>query len=213
MGILREPKPAKYFVALLSSDSELLTLVESDLAAILGVVDARSEILHWTVSNFYEKEMGVGLRRRFLSFEPLISPGELARIKLLTQEIEDRYRDPSTRAPALAGGSGSGFRPTGVLDNPTGSPVALHKTTDRSGRRINLDPGYIDAFKIALASTKNAGQRVYLHSGIYAEATLMYFDGAFHGLAYTYPDYLWPQTLAFFTSLRSVYVDQLRRLG
>ncbi len=180
MGILREPKPAKYFVALLSSDSELLTIVESDLAAILGVVHSRSEILPWTVSNFYEKEMGVGLRRRFLSFEPLISPGELARIKVLTQQIEDRYRD---------------------------------QTTDHSGRRINLDPGYIDAFKIALASTKNAGQRVYLHSGIYAEATLMYFSGAFHGLAYTYPDYLWPQTLAFFTSLRSVYLDQLRRLG
>jgi len=41
----------------------------------------------------------------------------------------------------------------------------------------------------------------------------MYFDGAFHGLEYTYPDYLWPATLAFLTSLRSVYVDQLRRLG
>ena len=180
MGIPREPKPAKYFVALLSSDAELLTAVEKDLSTILGAVDARSGVWPWTVSNFYENEMGAGLRRRFLSFEPLISPGELARIKLLTQQIEDQYRD---------------------------------KAADHSGRRVNLDPGYIDAFKVILASTKNASQRVYLHSGIYAEATLMYFDGAFHGLAYTYPDYLWPQTLAFFTSLRSVYVDQLRRLG
>jgi hypothetical protein len=180
MGTPREPKPAKYFVALLSSDSELLTIVESDLAAILGVVDNRSEILPWTASTFYEKEMGAGLLRRFLSFEPLASPGELARIKLLTQHVEDKYRD---------------------------------KTADHPGRRVNIDPGYIDAFKVALASTKDAGQRLYLHSGIYAEATLMYFDGAFHGLAYTYPDYLWPATLAFLTSLRSVYVDQLRRFG
>src|SRR3990170_2263762 len=213
MGTPREPRPAKYFVALLSSDSELLTTVESDLAAILGAIDARSEVWPWTVSNFYEKGMGVGLLRRFLSFKPLASAGELARIKLLTQHVEDKYRDPSTRAPALAGGSCSGFRPTGVLENATGSPVGLHKSADRPGRRVNIDPGYIDAFKVALASTKNAGQRIYFHSGIYAEATLMYFDGAFHGLAYTYPDYLWPQTLAFFTSLRSVYVDQLRRIG
>ena len=213
MGTPREPKPAKYFVALLSSDSELLNTVEKDLSNILGAVDARSEDWPWTVSNFYEKEMGTGLRRRFLSFEPLASPGELARIKLLTQLIEDKYRDPSTRAPALAGGSCSGFRPTGVLEDATGSPVGLHKTADHPGRRINLDPGYIDGFKVVLASTKNAGQRIYLHSRIYAEATLLYFDGAFHGLAYTYPDYLWPVTLAFFTSLRSVYVDQLRRLG
>ena len=213
MGTPREPRPAKYFVALLSSDSELLTTVESDLAAILGAIDARSEVWPWTVSNFYEKEMGSDLRRRFLSFEPLASPGELARVKLLTQHVEDKYRDPSTRAPALAGGSGSGFRSTGVPEDATGSPMGLHKTADHPGRRVNIDPGYIDAFKVVLASTKNAGQRIYLHSGIHAEATLMYFDGAFHGLAYTYPDYLWPATLAFFTSLRSVYVDQLRRVG
>ena len=206
MGIPREPKPAKYFVALLSSDSELLTTVEKDLTNILGAVDARSEVWPWAVSNFYEKEMGAGLLRRFLSFQPLASPGDLARIKLLTQQVEDKYRDPSTRAPALAGGSCSGFR-------PTGSPVGLHKTADPSGRRVNLDPGYIDAFKLALASTKNASQRIYLHSGIYAEATLHYFDGAFHGLPHTYKDYLWPQTLAFFASLRAEYLAQLRRLG
>ncbi len=34
--------------------------------------------------------------------------------------------DPSTRAPALAGGSCSGFRPTGVLEGATGLPVGLH---------------------------------------------------------------------------------------
>lgn len=180
MGTPREPKPAKFFVALLSSHTDLLPTVEKDLLTILGAVDARSEFWPWTVSNFYEKEMGAGLRRRFLSFERLASPGELARIKLLTQQIEDRYRD---------------------------------KTAELPGRRVNIDPGYIDAFKVALASTKNAGQRIYLHSAIYAETTLQYFDGAFHGLPHTYPDYLWPVTLAFFTSLRSVYVDQLRRLG
>ena len=180
MGTPREPKPAKFFVALLSSHTDLLPTVEKDLSNILGAVEARSEVWPWNVSNFYEKEMGAGLLRRFLSFEPLASPGELARIKLLTQLVEDKHRGD---------------------------------TADHPGRRVNIDPGYIDAFKVVLASTKNAGQRIYLHSGIYAEATLMYFDGAFHGLAYTYPDYLWPATLAFLTSLRSVYVDQLRRLG
>ena len=34
--------------------------------------------------------------------------------------------DPSTRAPALAGGSRSGFRPTGVAEGATGLPVGLH---------------------------------------------------------------------------------------
>ena len=35
--------------------------------------------------------------------------------------------DPSTRAPALAEGSCSGFRPTGVLEGATGLPVGLHR--------------------------------------------------------------------------------------
>src|SRR5207247_11393510 len=92
MGTPREPKPAKYFVALLSSDSELLAAVETDLAAIFGFIDARSEIFPWSFSRFYEEEMDPRLLRRFVSFEPLASPDRLADFKLATQRIEDRYR-------------------------------------------------------------------------------------------------------------------------
>jgi len=95
MGTPREPKPAKYFVALLSSDSELLAAVETDLAAIFGFIDARSEIFPWSFSRFYEEEMGPRLLRRFVSFEPLASPERLADFKLATQRIEDRYRSES----------------------------------------------------------------------------------------------------------------------
>ena len=82
-----------------------------------------------------------------------------------------------------------------------------------NGRRVSLDPGYLDPFKVVLASTKNASQRIYLDRGIYAEATLFYHSGGFHGLAYTYADYLWPETLDFLTRLRAVYLAQLRQSG
>jgi hypothetical protein len=177
MGTTREPGPAKYFAALLSSDVDLLTAVEADLSAILSGIDARSEVVPWVVSNFYEKEMGQGLLRRFVSFSTLQSPENLAEIKLQTQRIEDKYR-------SVAAG----------------------------GRRINVDPGYIDVFKLVLASTKNAGQRIYLRSGIYGEATLLYHDAAFHGLEYSYRDYLSPGSLAFFTRMRAQYLTQLRKL-
>ena len=174
MGTAREPKPAKYFVALLSSDVDLLTAVETDLSPILSEIDARSEVVPWIASKFYEREMGRGLLRRFVSFSVLQSPENLAGIKLQTQRIEDNYRIVA------------------------------------AGRRVNLDPGYIDAFKLVLASTKNAGQRIYLRSGIYGEATLLYHDAAFHGLEYSYRDYLWPESLAFFTQMRAQYLTQLR---
>jgi hypothetical protein len=178
MGTPREPKPAKYFVALLSSDTSLLAAVQADLAEILGPVDGRSEILPWSLSDYYKKELGGGLLRRFISFAPLASPGGLATIKLQTQETENRYRIES-RQPMT--------------------------------RRVNVDPGYVDSGKVVLASTKNAGHRIYLESGIYAEATLFYYNGAFQSCFYTYADFLWPQTLSFLDSVRAAYLDQLKR--
>ncbi|MBM4299608.1 MAG: DUF4416 family protein [Deltaproteobacteria bacterium] len=178
MGTPQEPRPAKYFVAFLTSAVELLAQVEHDLDAIFGAIDDRSDIVEWTASKFYEPEMGANLRRGFFSFASLRSPAELASIKLRTQEIEARYR-----------------------------------RDDSGGRRVNLDPGYIDFFKVVLASTKNANQRIYLDHGIYAESTLFYHSGGFHGLPYTYADYLWPGTLDFLTRLRAVYLEQLRRIG
>ncbi|HEX2931353.1 MAG TPA: DUF4416 family protein [Candidatus Binatia bacterium] len=178
MGTPRKPKPAKYFVALLSSSPELLPAVEADLISLLDEIDGRSEVIAWSASTFYEKEMGTGLLRYFLSFLTPRSPEDLAAIKLQTQRIEERYRNQAS-----------------------------------AGRQVNLDPGYLDAFKVVLASTKNASQRIYLHSGIYGEATLFYHDGGFHGLSYTYPDYLWSETLAFLTTLRNAYLAQLRGLG
>jgi len=180
MGTPKEPKPGKFFVALLSAETDLLSAVEPALRPVLGDIDGRSQILPWTASCYYEKEMGAGLLRRFLSFESLLSPERLADIKLATQNVEARYR----RAPR-----------------------------DGGGRRVNLDPGYLEAGKVVLASTKNASQRIYLRGGVFAEATLLYFDAEFHGCPYTYPDYLWSETLSFFTACRARYLEQLRQLG
>lgn len=178
MGSREDSKPAKYFVGLLSSDIELLSSLEADLRAIFGPIDHRSETWPWNLSRFYEKEMGSGLLRRFVSFARLDSPGYLADMKLKTQLLEEKYRW-------------------------TGA--------ERKGRRINIDPGYLEAGKVVLASTKNAAHRIYLKSGIYGETTLLYYDGLFQACPHTYPDYLWAETLLFLTSLRSVYLDSLRK--
>lgn len=83
-------------------------------------------------------------------------------------------------------------------------------TTPQSLRRVNLDPGYIDAAKLVLASTKNQAHRLYLSQGIYAEVTLLYHHKAFHPFIYTYEDYRWPDTQAFLQKMRKRYLEQLR---
>ena len=80
----------------------------------------------------------------------------------------------------------------------------------KKGREVNIDPGYLDASKVVLATTKDASHRIYLGSGIYGEATLMFRHGAFQPHDYTYPDYRWPETLSFFGTLRSIYMEQLK---
>ena len=79
-----------------------------------------------------------------------------------------------------------------------------------SGRRVNIDPGYIAATKLVLASTKDAAHRVYLSGGIYAEATLHFSNGSFQPYAYSYRDYAAADAIAFFNRVRATYLAQLR---
>lgn len=61
--------------------------------------------------------------------------------------------------------------------------------SNNKNRQINLDPGYITLAKVVLASTKNYSHRIYLGRGIYGELTLMFVNGKFNPLSYTYNDY------------------------
>jgi hypothetical protein len=79
-----------------------------------------------------------------------------------------------------------------------------------SGRQVNIDPGYVTATKLVLASTKDAAHRIYLGQGIYAEATLLFANGTFEPHAHTYPDYAAPAAVAFFNGVRATYLHQLR---
>jgi hypothetical protein len=77
-------------------------------------------------------------------------------------------------------------------------------------RQINLDPGYLETSKLVLASTKNFSHRIYLNQGIYGEVTLMYVDGEFQKLPWTYPDYLDDRFIEFLTKIRTEYKNSLR---
>jgi hypothetical protein len=69
-------------------------------------------------------------------------------------------------------------------------------------RRINLDVGYLETSKLVLASTKNFSHRISLNQGIYAEVTMLYADGEFKKLPWTYPDYLEPAFQSFLVLTR-----------
>jgi len=79
---------------------------------------------------------------------------------------------------------------------------------ESAGRVVNIDPGYLDGARVVLATTKDRAHRIYAGLGIYAEVTLLYRDGAWRPLEWTYPDYRTAEYLGFFASLRAAFLSR-----
>ena len=84
---------------------------------------------------------------------------------------------------------------------------------DTAPRPVNLDPGYISAAKLVLASTKDHAHRIYLQDGIYAEITLKFYRKTFQPWEWTYPDYRTSTYIDIFNHIRHIYMEQLRAAG
>jgi hypothetical protein len=142
---------AKPIVAVLTGDEKLRDEVIRRLEADLGTTDFIGQWHQFGHTKYYETEMGDGLKRCFISFEKLISPHQIGRLKVITQKIEDQLR---------IGGK----------------------------RRVNLDPGYVDLFKVVLSSGKGGGHMVMIGDASFVDVLLWYNKG-WQPLPWTYPDF------------------------
>jgi len=77
-------------------------------------------------------------------------------------------------------------------------------------RRINLDPGYLDFYKMVLASVKDRAQKIYLSGGIYADPTLYYLKGHWYPYDWSLPDFKTQVYYPIFMKMRLLYRDNLR---
>jgi hypothetical protein len=183
MGKIQLPPPVKLFIGILSGESFFFSIVEDRLSSIFGPIDLKtnSEGISFNFSDYYAKEMGSNLKRMFLSFKKLISPGDISSIKIKTNDLEE---------------------------------LIATEAKNKILRPINLDPGYLSASKIVLATTKDYAHRIYLRNGIYSEITLQYRTSTlndtkgFQAMAWTYPDYKTQPYLDFFHKMRVIYLDQ-----
>ena len=82
------------------------------------------------------------------------------------------------------------------------------ETANAGNRHINLDPGFVSPGRLSLATTKNAGHRIPLSDGIYAELTLFYARHAWHPFPWTYMDFKLPQVHEFLSQVRRIYMQQ-----
>jgi hypothetical protein len=84
------------------------------------------------------------------------------------------------------------------------------KTSEGGRRSVNIDPGYLLAERLVLATGKNCAHRIYLDHGIYADLTLVFHQKAYRPLPWTYPDYGDERVLGWLRFLRQKYLLQLR---
>lgn len=168
--------PVKFIAAILSREAaNIAGELFPSLERLLGRIDYRGEPHPFTMTDYYEDEMGPDLARTILSFEPLRPATDLVRVKLAITEIERSFE--------TAG-----------------------------GRSFNIDPGYLDFFKLVLASFKEAPQKIFLGDGVWADPVMMYQDGAFHELPWTFPDFKAGTYTEELLAIRNIY-KRARRGG
>jgi hypothetical protein len=77
-------------------------------------------------------------------------------------------------------------------------------------RIVNLDPGYLTAAALIMATAKNFSHRIPLAGGIYAHLELLFGRTGIRTLEWTYPDFRGPAYEDFFLRVRSRYLEQRR---
>lgn len=88
MGVpRRKPEPVMLFAGCLYSEGNYLSIAKDELISLLGNIRMESEEKDWH-SGYYEDELGSPIKRKFLFFDRLMDPGEIADIKLKTNSIE-----------------------------------------------------------------------------------------------------------------------------
>ena len=178
MGDVRKHPPVKLIIGMMTPDPELFSSVVEILTQRFGIMDFCGDIMPFNFTDYYVKEMGENLLRKFISFEKFIQPEEIVEIKHFTNEVEKEFL-----------------------------------TVGTNKRRINLDPGYITAAKLILATTKDNIHRIYLQDGIFAVMTLRVEGKTFRPWQWTYPDYQSEEYINLFNQIRQIYLQQLRCSG
>ena len=185
MAVPSSPLPVCRFAGLLARNEEQLGVARAELTQWYGKIDDASEVVPFGESALYEEEMGTGLLRQWVRFEPLFSPEHLTKCKLETNMAETLLARQFAE-----GGKGAKTR-----------------------RAINIDPGYVGRDKVVVATTKDAGHRIYMREGVYGEVILERLENRWTALRWTEPDYQLAQAIAFFDRARSAYLMQLAKIA
>lgn len=153
----------------------------------------------------------ISSRREWLAEAAECLAAALGPIELASQIMDfdfTHYYDAESGSPLLRQfvAFARPFDPAGLADAKHRTNAIEADFARRHGplpaRPVNLDPGYLEASKLVLASMKNFAHRVYLQRGVYAELTLQFRHGTWAPLDWTFPDYAAGRYNPFLSAVR-----------
>ncbi|UCC39097.1 MAG: DUF4416 family protein [Candidatus Aminicenantes bacterium] len=92
MAEVKTFSPVKLICGIIASTELIFMKAEEHLVRLYGSIDNASPPLKFNFTDYYEKQMGKNLKRKFLSSAHLIQPEKLSEIKLRTNEIEEEIK-------------------------------------------------------------------------------------------------------------------------
>jgi len=91
------PDPVKIVSSVFSGSTDTLNKAIKLLSGRLGEIDYVSAVLPFAYTDYYARESGTSLVRRFISFETLVPPDTLPDIKLFTNGVEEKFVSDGNR--------------------------------------------------------------------------------------------------------------------
>lgn len=92
MGNIRPAGKVKLIVGLISNNAALFDKVECILEKkIKNKIDFKSGILNFIHTNYYNDEMGTGLKRKFFSFRKEVPLKNIEKVKLISNKLEKKF--------------------------------------------------------------------------------------------------------------------------
>jgi hypothetical protein len=87
----KRPFPVKFICGFIFSKEDIYVQTKKNMEKKFGRIDFESNVLKFDFTDYYQKEMGSPLFRKFISFERLIDPQEIIKIKLFCIKLEKKF--------------------------------------------------------------------------------------------------------------------------
>lgn len=97
MGKIKRYPPVKLFFGFTFKDEEYFLKVLSFIEKRFGKLDLQSLTFDFSFTDYYEKEFGLGLKKKFISMQRLIDAGFLSKVKIFTNKIEKKFSKSGLR--------------------------------------------------------------------------------------------------------------------